>query len=442
MITFAEATKLENLNQLRSDACRASFALHAECTLRAGGSPVTPAMRDEMLAAIAAGKHVELELDVLAYEQRTGERNRNNVRFRDGAMTSLGRSGTGKPVLRDHEQDDSMAVAGRIIASSTEKRGEGDYAINQTWRLTAPWACELALRDLLSTASIGWNPTGPVMCSACNSPIFSVCYHCPGDTLSEKTGEDGTKRLVRDPKGSVVVEWIYTSAELVETSIVPVPAVPSARIEGIRAALSAHDGGIRPPGDDIMDPKLLALLGLAATAGVPEVLSTVEALKRDAAEVGALRADAAELKIVRAELGVANQELATLRTEKRQSACDSFIAGALASGRIGKADEASWRALYELSSDRATTLMAERAEGTATPVGLPRASEQPIAGTPPAGAQPGAPGAPPDAIAATKQMLAAGGIDSAVVAKFATAFGVQGDPMKAVAKHCAGLEVA
>jgi Mu-like prophage I protein len=441
MITFAEATKADNLNLLRANACRASFALGVECTLRSNGSPITPATRDEMLAAIAAGKHVELELDVLAYEQRPGEQNRNNVRFRDGAMTSLGRSGTGKPVLRDHEQDDSMAVAGRIISSSTEKRGEGDYAINQTWRLTAPWACDLALRDLLSTASIGWNPTGPVMCSVCNAPIFTVCYHCRGDRLSEKTGEDGVKRMVRDPKGDVVVEWVFTSAELVETSIVPVPAVPSARIEGIRAALSAHDGGVCPPGDDIMDPKLLALLGLAATAGVPEVLSAVEKLKTGAAEADTLRADAAELKIVKAEFGVANQELATLRAEKRQSACDAFIAGALSSGRIGKADEASWRALYELSSDRATKLMSERAEGTATPVGQPRVSEQPIAGTPPAGAQPGAPGAPADPIAATSLLLKANGLDPALVAKYATKFGVQGDPMKAIAKHCAGQEV-
>lgn len=448
MITFAEATKRENLDLLRAAACRAAFALEL-CTLRSSGAPITPATRDEMLAKIASGAHVELELDVLAYEQKVGERNRNSVRFRDGAMTALGRSGTGKPVLRDHEQDDSMAVAGRIIASSTDKRGEGDYAINQTWRLTAPWACELALRDLLSTASIGWNPTGPVMCSVCNAPIFSVCYHCPGDTLSERTMDDGAKRLVRDPKGNIYVEWVYTSAELVETSVVPVPAVPSARIEGIRAALSAHDGGVRPPGDDIMDPKLLALLGLAATAGVPEVLSAVEKLKAGAGDAEALRAenvllrqDAAELQIVRAELGVATQELTTLRTEKRQSACDAFISGALASGRIGKADEASWRALYELSSERATKLMADRAEGCATPVGQPRVSEQPIAGTPPANQKPGAPGAPADPIAATQQLLAANGHDPAVVASLATKFGVVGDPMKALAKYVAGQEVA
>lgn len=439
MITFSEATKRENLDLLRAAACRASFPLGDQCTLRAGGVSITPALRDELLAKVLSGAHVELEIDVLAYEQKTGEHNRNNVRFRDGAMTSLGRSGAGKPVLRDHAQDDSMAVAGKIASSQTDKRGDGDYAIMQTWRLTAPWACELALRDLLSTASIGWNATGPVLCSVCNAPVFTVCYHYRGDTLSEKTGEDGVKRLVRDPKGSIVVEWVYSSAELVETSLVPVPAVPSARIEGIRAALSAHDGGYSPPGET-MNPELLALLGLAATAGVPEVLSAVKTLRTDAAEVAALRADAAELKIVKAELVVANQELTTLRTEKRQTACDGFIAAAIASGRITKGDEPSWRALYELSSDRATKLMGERAEGYATPVGQPRESEKPIAGG--AGAQPAPGQAGGDPLAVTAQLLNKNGINPAEATKYAQAFGVTGDPMKAIAKHCAGQEVA
>jgi phage I-like protein len=265
-----------------------------------------------------------------------------------------------------------------------------------------------------------------VVCSACNAPVFTVCYHCPGDRLSEKVGDDGVKRLVRDRAGATVVEWIYTSAELVETSLAPVPAVPTARIEGIRAALSAHDGGISPPEEQHnMNPKLLALLGLAATAGDSEVLSAVDAL----------RGDAAELKIVRSELAIAKQDLTKLAAEKRQSEADKFISDALSSGRIAKGDEASWRALFELSAERAGKLMAERPEGSATPVGQSRQSatntteEQ-------AGAAGGAAGG--DAIAATHQILKANQIDPKAVAHYAAKFGTD---MKAVAKHCAGQEV-
>lgn len=425
MIDFLTATKRENLDLLLADACRASVAI-SELTLRAGGAVVTPAARDELLAKVRAGEYVELELDVRAYEQRAGEHNRKHVRHRDGAMMALGRSGVGTPVLRDHEQGNSLAVAGKVIASKTERLAEGQYVIAQTWRLTAPWAVELALRGLLSTVSIGWCATGPVLCSACNAPVFAQCYHCPGDRLSEKTGDDGVKRRVRDRAGSIVVEWIYTSAELVETSLAPVPAVPSARIEGIRAALSAHDGGGAPPGESHMNPELLALLGLAATAGDSEMLSAVKSLV----------ADRAELKIAAKELAAASKELEILAAEKRKTEADTFIGDALASGRIAKGDEASWRDLFELSAERARKRMAERPEGAATPVGQPRQSAVNVTEEPAGGAAGG------DAVAATKQILTRHGIDPAEAARFAAKFGVTGNPMKAIAKHCAGQEVA
>lgn len=217
--------------------CRVST--DAAPTLRASnGQAVTPAMRDELLAKCAAGEYVEVDVDLLAYEQRTGATNRNYVRFRDGAMTKLGSSGVGKPFLRDHEQRDVNARAGTIIASKTEKRGDGDYAVKMTARLTAPWAVELALRGLLSSVSIGWLATGPVECSVCKAAIYTKCYHFPGDRLSEATDELGNKKYVWDRKGSLVVEWVFTEAELTETSVVNVPGVASAGIEEVRAALA------------------------------------------------------------------------------------------------------------------------------------------------------------------------------------------------------------
>lgn len=426
MIDFATAIKRENLELLLADACHTSIALAPELTLRYGGAAVTPAMRDELLAKVKAGDYVELEIDVHAFDQETGKRNRKNVRFRDGAIQALGRSGAGKPVLRDHEQGDSLAVAGKITSSKGEKVEEGKYSIDQVWNVTAPWMVELALRNLLSFVSIGWSATGPVMCSACDAPVFSQCYHCPGDMLSEQVGDDGKTRKVRDRKGSIVVEWVYTSAELTETSITPVPAVTSARIESIRAALSAHGGGISPPAEEgnNMDPKLLALLGLAATAGVSEVLSAVESLV----------ADRAELKLATSELKIANGELETLRGEKRKTEADQFIADALSSGKIAKGDEAQWRDLFELSAERARKRMSERVDGSATPVGQKRHSAENH--TEDKAAATGG-----DAIAETHKILKANGVDPKAAAHYASRFGVTGDPMKAIAKHCAGQEV-
>ncbi len=297
------------LLKLAPAACQAHLASQAlsddgAFVLRDNGVALSKSRRDELLAKCAANEYVELEVDMLAYEQVTGARNRNSVRFRDGLMMSLGSSGKDTPFLRDHRQGDVTCRAGTVLSSKTEKRGEGDYVIRQTVKLTAPWAVELALRGLLGSVSIGWNPTGPVNCSACDAPIFTKCWHCPGDTLSEKDIEGGGKRKVRDALGPITVEWIFTAAELIETSMVNVGGVPSARADDIRASLSAslsthqsspRDGredlfhGEFPEETDDMDPKLLALLGLPATATLSEVLAAIA--KRDA--TGA--ADSAEL---------------------------------------------------------------------------------------------------------------------------------------------------
>lgn len=206
--------------------------------LSANGDAITPELRDRLLAKCAAGEYVELDVDMLAYEQRAGEMNRNYVRFRDGSMIALGASGAGKPFLRDHEQYDTLARAGTITKSKTEKRSDGDYAIRMTARLTAPWAVELALRGLLSSVSIGWQPTGPVECSIHEAPVGTKCWCWPGDKMAESV-VDGVKKYVRDRQGQLTAEWIYTSAVLKECSVCNVPGVPSAGIDGVRAALSA-----------------------------------------------------------------------------------------------------------------------------------------------------------------------------------------------------------
>lgn len=201
---------------------------------------LTPEQRDEMLAkCVPGGPHLQLDVEMLAYEQKSGERNRNAVRLRDESVIATGSTGKNKPCLKDHEHYDQMSVAGRILWSRGAKVSEGHYAIRMRVRLTALWAIELALRDLLGAVSISWEALGPIMCTACNAPIRTKCWHYPGMRVSEMPQQDGTKRFVWDPNGTIVVEWLYTKAGILEVSLVPIGAVQNAAIDGIRAALSA-----------------------------------------------------------------------------------------------------------------------------------------------------------------------------------------------------------
>lgn len=345
----------------------ASFAIAP--VLKSGGQPITAAKRDELLRAVAAGEYVELELEISpAYEQKPGEQNRNFVRFRDGAMLALGRSGKNTPFLRDHEQGDARARGGTITDSRTEKRGEGDYAIHQTVKLTALWAVDMALRGLLSTVSIGWNSTGGMECSVCGADYFS-CSHFRGERYSMREMEDGSQRPVQDDNGSIVAEVVYTDAELVETSAVSVPAVPSAHIEDVRAARLGRNSGFsaeRAHGDNVMNPNLLAMLGLAATAGDPEVLKAVESLVSAKKLVEQQRNELAnELAAVSAKLAGYEQVLA-------KAAEDKFISDAIAAGKIvpGSPFEKRLRIYYGTDRDGAAALVAD--SPVVTPVGLPR----------------------------------------------------------------------
>ncbi len=320
--------------------------------LRAGdGSELTADKRKEMLAAVMAGEHCELELDLLAYEQKPNERNRKNIRIRDKGMRAFGASGKGRPFLRDHDQDSVLARGGTIIASKTEEPTEGHYQVRQTARLSAPWACELALRGLLDTLSVGIYPTGAVNCSVHGTEVFERCYCFRGDEVED---DDGNKQTV---------EWVYDSAENVETSAVNVPAVPSAHIESIRSALmlsaGANHGG-SPPREGMMKAQLASILGLGATAADAEFIAAVEKL----------RADNAELGIVKAELATANAEIKTFRADKTKTDEDALIAAGVKRGAIALgADEAALREFFRLAPDRAKARVAERPDGYMTPVG-------------------------------------------------------------------------
>lgn len=260
---------------------RASFdvapVLYAAGSGDESGAELTTDVRDELLRKCAAGEYVAVDIDVLAYEQRDGVRNRNNVRFRNESLIALGASGKGKPFLRDHEQWDSMSVAGKIITSKTTKLAEGQYEMRMRVRLTAPWAVELALRGLLFAVSIGWEAEGPIECSTCGTAIYTKCYHWPGDRVTEMPQADGTKKFVWDRNGVNVVEWIYTKAALKECSICPIGGVKLAGVEGVRAALAA--AGLAFPDDEVavMQSNHSHVTGAVKLANVDQVRAALAA---------------------------------------------------------------------------------------------------------------------------------------------------------------------
>lgn len=387
-----------------ADAACASI-VNAPVVLRASADSdaLTPARVLELLTKLRAGEHVELDATLDAYEQQSGVPNRKFIRVRDGSMMRAGATGAGTPFLRDHDTGNVLSRGGTVYESKTSKVGEGHYKITQRAKLTAPWLVELALLGLLDALSVQWRPIGPVTCSLCGTEVFDECWHWRGDVAA---ADDGTES---------VIEWVFDDAELVETSAVSVPAVRSAHIESIRSALalSADTPGNRgtPPQRNVMDPKLLALLGLALTAGVTEATAAVETLQRE-------RDDA------RAKLAIVEAKNVILANDGKTSTEDKFISDAIASGRITKGDEPQWRKLYSLSAPEATTMMAARAEGCATPVGQPRQS----ANDPSPAAVPIATGLDAEVNAA----LAAKGVDAAKAREFAGVFGAP-DPNKALA---------
>lgn len=371
-------------------------------TLRANGKALTGPDADQILSRAVARERVELELEILAYEQGvrdpdTGQRNhnRNHVRFRDGAMMRLGRTGRGTPFLRDHRQGDSEARGGTVLDSRTEKIDEdGHYRIVQTVLLTEPSAVERALRGLMSAVSIGWRPTGPVHCTACKAEALTKgCLHFPGDVLEDRA----------EP-----VEWEFQEAELIETSEVPIPGVQTAGVESIRAALAAHSGADVSAQEMIMASlaTIATRLGLAATANETEVAAALDAsiVERDA-----LRE---QLSTAQRSIAETNARLAAHEAVLSKQAEDKFVADGIAEGKLtAGAHENAMRAYFKSNPDGARAMLA--AAPRITPVGMPSQLD--------ATASPN--GTPRGPATEVTRLLSAAGLDPEKVKRFARAFG-------------------
>lgn len=290
--------------------------------LRTENEVLTDEGRRDLLERSYRGEHIELLLDFVAFRQAPGERNRNCVRFEEGILESFAGSGTGTPFLRNHGQWNVADRGGTIVSSVAATRGGGAVEFEQTARLTVPWAVQGALQRNFTGFSIGWSDLpapgalSPVVkCSVCNDSI-DRCFWRRGHYRGAE--DDGQ-----------IVEFIFTNAELIETSAVNVPAVPETRAVGVgvaeRLALDAKIFGVAAPRHRSRNmDKVKQVLGLDQAAGEDEMLAAVEALnnalskEQDKAKGLAKKLEEAEASAAElaARLGSASQELAQQKAER------------------------------------------------------------------------------------------------------------------------------
>lgn len=204
------------------------------------------AMADEtrlgLLRELRGGEVVELDVDVLAFQQPKNKprplpvaqrklANRNFVTFRESDLPRLASSFVGRPFLRDHDRRDLLKRGGTITRSELQETSN-QLRIMQTVRLVAPWAVEAALMGTLSSFSVGWDPSesgltalvDSVFCTVDGKRMFGLeCRHVPGETTKVAKSEE-----------PAIVEAEFRKPVGAEVSGVGFPAVAGTSVEAIR----------------------------------------------------------------------------------------------------------------------------------------------------------------------------------------------------------------
>lgn len=286
--------------------------------------------RRALIASVRGGEHVELEVTARTFRQKDGKPNRRKLRFATGILGEVAASFAGMPVLLDHNQHEQAARIGTILSSELYEQGDGWSGFRQTLRIVKPDAVISILDGTLDRFSVGWTPTGPVLCSVHRTDVRGPksCSCWPGDEIEM----DGVKKTV---------EFEYTAAEGIEVSAVNVPAVKGTKIEDIRSALAVElslDPSVHRSASInersipmITFTRLAALMGIPALAAATDEDSAVrawEALNRRALAAEQER-DIATGKLEAAEK---KAEASVLAAQKAQ--VDGLIETAYRDGKL------------------------------------------------------------------------------------------------------------
>lgn len=327
-------------------------------TLRAAadaGETLDDETRADMLRRLAAGEHVEVVADIVAYSQRDGRPNRNFVRFAPERLAEIAKTALGRPFLKDHAQYTVDAEGGEILASTAETIADGSVEIRQTVRLTEPWSVRRALTGRLAAFSIGWRNIPPPG----RAEARLHCSNCRDDVRLCVFELDHRRGRVVDGRP---IEWEFQNADLVETSNVVVPAVVEARPLDVRPALAAEDivselstYGIvvstpanHPQEKTVKLETLLAALGLDGDADEAAALRGLRALKAKADEADTKLAEvSAKLDAAEARATAAEAAVEALRREAAETAARTWADDLVSEGRLAP-DGALYTHLVEI----------------------------------------------------------------------------------------------
>ncbi len=270
------------------------------------------AARQAIVDRVNDGELVELDVDIRAFQQLEGVPNANFLRIKKGILRKFAKSFKGQVFLSDHN-DLAVDARGGTITKAQAVPIDGGIGFDFTIRMFAPWAVLGVMRGTIDRFSIAWAHGGreTILCSHDGTPIFTDCFHFPGELIEGEDGEEPTR-----------VEWIFTVAEGTEASAVSIPAVPGTHIDEVRAALSATAKLCaarqkcrmqQEQEDDSMDlKKIAAKLGLSADATEDTVLAALEASQTAQAEAGAeltaLRGSQTEMQTQLNELAARDQQ--------------------------------------------------------------------------------------------------------------------------------------
>lgn len=325
---------------------QASF-VDGECptTLLAAGSDVAMSAdeRDAMLRLVRrhlAGNVEDedpiprLEMTAVTFIQRDTP-NRNFVRFKGGMLAAFAKSFSGMPVLRNHDTYDTQARAGTIKSSKLEHNDDGSKQMRMRFELVALWAIEAALLGMFDRFSIGWHRTGTLECSIHGGAVME-CRCWRGEMVNGKP-----------------VEYVLTGADGTEVSSINVPAVVGTSSEGIRqlAGLDLAELADMLETEDhneqetsMLDPKVLAALGLKAEATVEDAIAAIGGLKATSDQT------ADKLTIVEGQLATITADIATRTKKERDALVEAKLAALKTAGKLAPGSE----------SEKALRRMAER----------------------------------------------------------------------------------
>ena len=329
----------------------------------AAAGDLTGAEKEALILAARAGKLVSVLMRAITYVQRATP-NRNCVRFAPSALRPLAKSFVGQPFLRDHCSYDSAARGGTILECTIEQDAAGDYTMTQVIDVTDPATLEMILRGNLDRFSIGWEATGPVVCSVCECAyrdgwcgMYPTCEHMPGDSVEKKNG-------------SQICEAVFTSAAGVETSGVVVPAVDGTEIEGIRAALSAARAQHKEP--HVKNFALItAVLGLSADVDESVAVAEITKLKDERDGLRATLKDKGE------QLDAASGKLAALELAGRESRRANLLKRGIDEGRFlpkSNSEKHAEQLAARGDLDGLQAFIDDLPKGGAAPIGLSRQS--------------------------------------------------------------------